>query len=154
LEAKMTTTEERDAERRRAERDAERNAAEKKRLHREATVKRIKDIVWSAVIASVITIIVVTSLGWLTTQAVVERAREQGAKELVALRASICSVKFQQRPDASAKIAEFKALSYGERDTAIKKFVAGEKLATMLGEDAPAPGAIDKCADAIGDLSR
>jgi hypothetical protein len=37
------------------------------------------------VIASVITIIVVTALGWLTTQAVVETARQQGAKELVAL---------------------------------------------------------------------
>jgi hypothetical protein len=141
----MTTPEERDAERKRSAQKA---------LHREATVKRIKDIVWSAVIASVITIIVVTSLGWLTTQAVVEKAREQGAKELVSLRASICSVKFQQRPDVSAKIAEFKALSYGERDTAVKKFVTDEKLATMLGEDAPAPGAIDKCAGAISDLSR
>jgi hypothetical protein len=145
LEVKMTTTEERDAERKRSAQKA---------LHREAAVKRIKDIVWSAVIASVVTIIVVTSLGWLTTQAVVEKARVQGAKELVSLRASICSVKFQQRPDASAKIAEFKALSYGERDTAVKKFVTEEKLATMLGEDAPAPGAIDKCADAISDLSR
>jgi len=136
----MTPTEERDAERKRSAQTA---------LHRKATVQRIKDIVWSAVIASVITIIVVTSLGWLTTQAVVEKAREQGAKELVSLRASICSVKFQQRPDASAKIAEFKALSYGERDSAVKKFLTEEKLATMLGEDAPAPGAIDKCADAI-----
>jgi hypothetical protein len=136
----MTPTEERDAERKRSAQTA---------LHRKATVKRIKDIVWSAVIASVITIIVVTSLGWLTTQAVVEKAREQGAKELVFLRASICSVRFQQRPDASAKIAEFKALSYGERNTAVKKFITEEKLATMLGEDAPAPGAIDKCADAI-----
>jgi hypothetical protein len=141
----MTTTEERDAERKRSAQKA---------LHREATVKRIKDIVWSAVIASVITLIVVTSLGWLTTQAVVEKAREQGAKELVSLRAGICLVTFQQRPDASAKIAEFKALSWGERDTAVKKFVTEEKLATMLGEDAPAPGAIDKCADAISGLSR
>ena len=138
----------------REERDAERKRSEQKALHREATLKRIKDIVWTSVIASVITIIVVTSLGWLTTQAVVERAREQGAKELVALRASICVVKFQQRPDATAKLAEFKALSYGERDTAINKFVTEEKLATMLGEDAPAPGAIDKCADAISGLSR
>ena len=138
----------------REERDAERKRSEQKALRREATVKRIKDIVWTSVIASVITIIVVTSLGWLTTQAVVERAREQGAKELVALRASICVVKFQQRPDATAKLAEFKALSYGERDTAINKFVTEEKLATMLGEDAPAPGAIDKCADAISGLSR
>ena len=138
----------------REERDAERKRSEQKALHREATVKRIKDIVWTSVIASVITIIVVTSLGWLTTQAVVERAREQGAKELVALRASICVVKFQQRPDATAKLAEFKALSYGERDTAINKFVTEEKLATMLGEDAPAPGAVDKCADAISGLSR
>jgi hypothetical protein len=145
LEVKMTTTEERDAQRKRSA---------EKALHREATVKRIKDIVWSAVIASVITIIVVTSLGWLTTQAVVEKAREQGAKELVSLRASICSVRFQQRPDASAKLAEFKALSYGARDTAIKKFVTEEKLATMLGEDTPAQGAIDKCADAINGLSR
>jgi hypothetical protein len=145
LEVKMTTTEERDAERRRSVQKA---------LRREETVKRIKDIVWSAVIASVITIIVVTWLGWLTTQAVVEKAREQGAKELVSLRASICSVTFQQRPDASAKIAEFKALPYGERDTAVKKFLTEEKLATMLGEDAPAPGAIDKCADAISGLSR
>jgi hypothetical protein len=150
----MPTPEEKDAERKRKERAAERRQAEQKADRREATVKRIKDIIWSAVIASVITIIVVTSLGWLTTQAVVERAREQGAKELVSLRASVCSVKFQQRPDASAKIAEFKALSYGERDTAIKKFVTEEKLAMMLGEDAPAPGAIDKCADAISDLSR
>jgi hypothetical protein len=47
-----------------------------------------------------------------------------------------------------------KALSYGERVAAVKKFVTEEKLATMLGEDAPAPGAIDKCADAISDLSR
>jgi len=138
----------------REERDAERKRSEQKALHREATVKRIKDIVWTSVIASVITIIVVTSLGWLTTQAVVERAREQGAKELVALRASICVVKFQQRPDATAKLAEFKALSYGERDTAINKFVSEEKLATMVGEDAPAPGAVDKCADAISGLSR
>ena len=101
-----------------------------------------------------ITLIVLTSLGWLTTQAVVEKAREQGAKELVALRASICSVRFQQRPDASAKIAEFKALSYGEKATAIKKFITEEKLATMLGEDAPVQGAIDNCSDAISALSR
>ena len=141
----MTTPEERDAERKRSAQKA---------LRREATVKRIKDIVWTSVIASVITIIVLTSLGWLTTQAVVEKAREQGAKELVALRSSICVVKFQQRPDATAKLAEFKALSYSERDDAVKKFVTEEKLATMLGEDAPAPGAIDKCVDAISDLSR
>ena len=137
-EATMSTTEERDAERRRSA---------EKALRRETTVRRIKDIVWSAVIASVITIIVVLSMGWLTTQAVVERAREEGKKELVALRASICLVKFQQRPDASAKIAEFKALRYGEKDTAVKKFITEEKLATMLGEDAPASGAIDKCAE-------
>ena len=60
-------------------------------------VQRIKDIVWSAVIASVLTIIVVTALGWLTTQEVVEKARQEGGKELVALRASICLVRFQQR---------------------------------------------------------
>jgi hypothetical protein len=131
------------------EREVERRRSAEKALHREATLKRIKDIVWTALIASVFAIIVVTSLGWLTTQAVVEKAREEGAKELVALRASICLVKFQQRPDAEAKLAEFKALSWGQRDTAIRKFVTEEELATMLGEDAPAPGAIDKCADAI-----
>lgn len=147
----MSSTDERAAER--AARDAERTRLDEKRLRREATVRRIKDIVWSALIASVITIIVLTSLGWLTTQAVVEKAREQGAQGLVALRASICTIRFQQRPDASAKIAEFKALSYGDKDTAIKKFVTDEKLATMPGEAAPAPGAIDKCAEAIGDLS-
>jgi hypothetical protein len=131
------------------EREVERRRSAEKALHREATLKRIKDIVWTALIASVITIVVVTSLGWLTTQAVVEKAREEGAKELVALRASICLVKFRQRPDAEAKLAEFKALSWGQRDTAIRKFVTEEGLATMLGEDAPAPGAIDKCAGAI-----
>jgi hypothetical protein len=79
--------------------------------------RRIKDIVWSAVIASIITIIVVTSLGWLTTQAVVKAAREEGATELVALRAAICTVKFQERPDAAAKLPQFKALAYGDKDT-------------------------------------
>lgn len=136
----MSTTEERDVERKRKA---------EKAFHREARVKRIKDIVWTAVIATVITIIVVTSLGWLTTQRVVEKAREEGVKELVALRASICLVRFQQRPDAEAKITEFKALSYSEKDAAIQKFLTDEGLATMLGEDVPVPGAIDNCADAI-----
>ena len=132
----MSTAQERDLERRRSD-------------QKEARVKRIKDIVWAAVFASVITIIVATSLGWLTTQAVVEKAREEGAKELVSLRASICLVRFQQSPDAAAKLAEFKALSYSDKDTAIRKFVEQEKLATMLGEDAPVAGAVDRCANAI-----
>jgi hypothetical protein len=142
----MTNTE-RDLARQRS--DLERSAQQKKARDRRAVVQRIKDIVWSAVIASVLTIIVVTALGWLTTQAVVEKARQEGGKELVALRASICLVRFQQRPDAKAKLAEFKALSYNEQDTAIKGFITKEGLATMLGEDAPAPGSIDKCTDAI-----
>ena len=140
----MSNTE-RDLARQRS--DLERSA--QKARDRRAMVQRIKDIVWSAVIASVLTIIVVTALGWLTTQAVVEKARQEGGKELVALRASICLVRFEQRPDAKAKLAEFKALSYNEEDTAIKGFITKEGLATMLGEDAPAPGSIDKCADAI-----
>lgn len=145
----MSTQEEKNAELERKKRDAEIKRSAEKARRREATVKRAKDIVWTAVAASVITIIVVTWLGWLTTQSVVEKAREEGAKELVALRASICLVRFQQRPDAEAKLAEFKALSYGNRDEAIRKFVTEEGLATMLGEDEPAPGAIDQCADAI-----
>lgn len=140
----MSNTE-RDLARQRS--DLERSA--QKARDRRAMVQRIKDIVWSAVIASVLTIIVVTALGWLTTQAVVEKARQEGGKELVALRASICLVRFQQRPDAKAKLAEFKALSYNEQDTAIKGFITKEGLATMLGEDAPTPGSIDKCTDAI-----
>jgi hypothetical protein len=140
----MTNTE-RDLARQRS--DLERSA--QKARDRRAMVQRIKDIVWSAVIASVLTIIVVTALGWLTTQAVVEKARQEGEKELVALRASICLVRFEQRPDAKAKLAEFKALRYNEQDTAIKGLITKEGLATMLGEDAPAPGSIDKCTDAI-----
>jgi hypothetical protein len=140
----MSNTE-RDLARQRS--DLERSA--QKARDRRAMVQRIKDIVWSAVIASVLTIIVVTALGWLTTQAVVEKARQEGEKELVALRASICLVRFEQRPDAKAKLAEFKALRYNEQDTAIKALVTKEGLATMLGEDAPATGSIDKCTDAI-----
>ena len=140
MEARMSTPEERDAEKKRSAEKAPR---------RETRTKRIKDIVWTAVLASVITIIVVTALGWLTTQAVIERAREEGARELVILRASICLVRFQQRPDAEAKLAEFRGLSWGVRNDAIRKFITQEGLATMLGEDAPAPGAIDRCTDAI-----
>ncbi|MGC2198825.1 MAG: hypothetical protein WA633_01545 [Stellaceae bacterium] len=140
----MSNTE-RDLARQRS--DLERSA--QKARDRRAMVQRIKDIVWSAVIASVLTIIVVTALGWLTTQAVVEKARQEGENELVALRASICLVRFEQRPDAKAKLAEFKALRYNEQDTAIKGLITEEGLATMLGEDAPAPGSIDKCTDAI-----
>ena len=75
----MTPPEQRDADR--IQRDALRERGEEGARHRRATIRRITDIVWSAVIASAITIIVVTSLGWLTTQAVVERAREQGAED-------------------------------------------------------------------------
>jgi len=147
----MTPREQRDADR--IQRDALRQRGEEGARHRRATIRRITDIVWSAVIASVVTIIVVTSLGWLTTQAVVERAREQGAEGLVALRVVVCTVRFQQRPDAAAKLAEFKALPYGGKDTAIKKFISDEKLATMVGENAPAADAIHRCAYAINNLA-
>jgi hypothetical protein len=148
----MTPLEQRDADRK--QRDAMRQRGEERALHRRATIQRMTDILLSAVIASVVTIIIATSLGWLTTQAVVEKAREQGAEELVALRAAICTVRFQQRPDAMTKLAEFKALPYGEKDTAIEKFITDEKLATMVGENAPAAGAIDRCAYAISGLVR
>ena len=141
---------ERDAERRQWEVDRQRKAQDK--LRHAATVRRVKDIVWSAVIASVITIIVVTGLGWLTTQAVVEAARQKGVSELAGLRSGICTVKFQQRSDATGKLAEFKALSYNDRTAAIREFIVNEKLATMPSEDAPAPGAIDKCVGAISSL--
>jgi hypothetical protein len=145
----MSTTEEKDLARQREERESERKASYEKAARREATVKRVKDIAWTAVIASVVTIIFVTSMGWLTTQSVVEKARADGAKELIALRSSICLVRFQQKPDAAAKLAEFKALPYAERDPAVRKLVADEGLATMLGEEAPAEGAVNQCADAI-----
>ena len=86
----MATPEEQAAERR--ARDTRREQEAQRKLRREARVRRAKDIIWSAVIATVIMLIVFTSLGWLTTQAVVEKAREEGAKELVALRATICTV--------------------------------------------------------------
>jgi hypothetical protein len=143
---------ERDAERKQWE--ADRRRAEEKRGRREATVRRIKDIVWSAVIASAVTVIVSTSLGWLTTQSVVEAARQQGAEQLVALRANVCMATFQLRPDATVKVAEFNKLSWGDKAPAIRTLVADEKLAMMPGEDTPSPGAIDKCVDSISALAR
>jgi hypothetical protein len=47
---KLATQEEKDAERKQW--DAERQQREQKKLRRVATIRRIKDIVWSAVIAS------------------------------------------------------------------------------------------------------
>ena len=44
-------------------------------------------------------------------------------------------------------------LSYGDKDTTIRKFVTDQKLATMLGEDAPAVGAEEVCADAVKRLA-
>jgi hypothetical protein len=69
------------------------------------------------------------------------------------LRAVVCTVRFQQRPDAAAKLVEFKGLPYGGKDTAIKKFIADEKLATMVGANASAADAIDRCAYAINSLA-
>ena len=146
----MTNPEEQAAERR--ARDTRREQEAQRKLRREARVRRAKDIIWSAVIATVIMLIVFTSLGWLTTQAVVEAARQKGVSELAGLRSGICTVKFQQRSDATNKLAEFKALSYSDRTAAIREFIVNEKLATMPSEDAPAPGAIDKCVGAISSL--
>jgi len=131
------------------QREAERRRTAQKALRREETVRRVKDIAWSAVIGSAVTLIVVTSLGWLTTQSVVSAAREQGAQGLVSLRSQICLARFEQRPDAVAKLAELKALGWDERTAAARKIVTDEKLATMLGETAPAVGAIDACTAAI-----
>jgi hypothetical protein len=131
------------------QREAERRRSEQKLQRRSETVRRIKDIGWSAVIGSAATLIVVTSLGWLTTQSVVTAAREQGAHDLVALRSGICVARFQQLPGAVAKLAELKALGWDQRTAAAIKLVTDEKLAIMLGETAPAVGAIDACAAAI-----
>lgn len=141
-----------DQDRQRA-RENERRIAGEKALKRTTRIQRTKDIIWSAVLASVITIVFLTSIGWLTTQSVVSAARNDGLKELTALRSSICVANFQQRPDAAAKLAEFKALSYGDKDTVIRKFVTDEKLATMLGENATPAGAVEKCADAVKRLA-
>jgi len=131
------------------QREIERRRSEQKIVRRAETVRRMKDIGWSAVIGSAATLILVTSLGWLTTQSVVTAAREQGAHDLVTLRSGICLARFQQLPGATAKLAELKALGWDERTAAAKKIVTDEKLATMLGETAPAVGAIDACAAAI-----
>ena len=131
------------------QREVERRWSEQKMVRREERARRAKDIVWSAVISSAATLILVTSLGWLTTQSVVTAAREQGAHDLVALRSGICLARFQQLPGAPAKLAELKALGWDERTAAAKKIVTDEKLAVMLGETAPAVGAIDACAAAI-----
>jgi hypothetical protein len=55
---------------------------------------------------------------------------------------------------ANAKLSEFRELSYGDSDPTIRKFVADEKLATMQGQDVPAQGAVEKCADAISASAR
>ncbi len=146
----MTSTNNMDRER---ARENERRIASEKALDRATRVRRTKDIIWSALLASVLTIVFLTSIGWLTTQSVVNAARAEGMKELVALRSSICVANLQQRPDAGAKLAEFRALSYSEKDAAVRKFITDAKLATMVGEDAPADGAIEKCADAIKRLA-
>jgi hypothetical protein len=132
-----------------SERDVERKRLAEQALHREARKKRIKEIIWASVIASVSTTVVLLLLGVLTTQHVVRRAREEGAKDVLALKASICFVRFEHRPDAADKMKEFNALSLNDKETAIRKFITDEKLAKMPGEDTPAPGAIDKCVDAI-----
>jgi hypothetical protein len=146
----MTNTDDKDRER---ARENERRIAQEKARQRSTRIQRTKDIIWSAVIASIISIVFLTSMGWLTTQSVVKAARNDGLKEVVALRSSICLANFQQRTDAVSKLAEFKALSYSDKDTAIRKFVTDQKLATMSGEESPAAGAVEKCADAVKRLA-
>src|SRR5258706_4414905 len=113
------------------QREVERRRSEQKMVRRSETTRRIKDIGWSAVIGSAVTLIVVTSLGWLTTQSVVSAAREQGVHELAALRSGICLARFQQMPGAVAKLAELKAPGWNERTTAAIKLVTDQKLAIM-----------------------
>ncbi|MBT5416070.1 MAG: hypothetical protein HOH66_03855 [Rhodospirillaceae bacterium] len=141
----MSTSDEKAAEK--AKDDKQRAADKRQRLADKA--KSLKDILWASAIASVVTIVIFTSTGWLTTQKVVEDAREDGQTELMALRASICLVKFEQRDDAAAKRAEFEALPWSDKETVAEKFVAAEGLATMRGQDNPAEGAVAKCANAI-----
>src|SRR5258705_13887315 len=96
------------------QREAERRRAEQKMVRRAETARRIKDIGWAAGIGGAATLILVTSLGWLTTQSVVTAAREQGGHDVVALRSGICLARFQQLPGAVAKPAGLKALGGDE----------------------------------------
>lgn len=111
--------------------------------------KLMKSMLWASVIACLVTLFVMTSTGWLTTQKVVADAREEGQTELATLRLNICVARFEQRPDAAAKLAEFEALSWADKEDVARKFVAEEGLATMMTEDGPAPGAVDNCAEKI-----
>ena len=130
-----------------AENDKKR-AADKREAGK-ASAKRFKDIVKTAVFASLATLLLFTATGWLTTQKVVEDARAAGEEKLVTLRADLCIGKFDLRADALAKREEFKALSWAEKEDVAQKFVSDEGLATIMGQDDPAPGAIANCADGI-----
>lgn len=128
---------------------AEKLAATEERNRVAQQSKVMKSMLWAGVIACLVTLVVMTSTGWLTTQKVVADAREEGQVELVALRLNICVERFEQRSDAVAKLAEFEALSWAEKEDVARKFVAEEGLATMITETAPAPGAVDNCAEKI-----
>lgn len=128
---------------------AEKQAATDERARVAQQSKLMKSVLWASVTACLVTLFVMTSTGWLTTQKVIADAREEGRTELVALRLDICLERFQQRADAASKLAEFEALSWAEKEGVARKFVADEGLATMISEDAPAPGAVENCADRI-----
>lgn len=128
---------------------AEKQAATDERARVAQQSKLMKSVLWASVTACLVTLFVMTSTGWLTTQKVIADAREEGRTELVALRLDICLERFQQRADAASKLVEFEALSWAEKEGVARKFVADEGLATMISEDAPAPGAVENCADRI-----
>jgi hypothetical protein len=141
----MTASEEKIA----AGKAADKLAATEERNRIAQQSKLMKSILWAGVIGSLLTLFVMTSTGWLTTQKIVEDAREEGQAQIATLRANICFARFEQRPDAAAKLAEFEAMSWADKEDVAQKFVAEEGLATMTTEDGPVPGAVENCAEMI-----
>jgi hypothetical protein len=107
----------------------------------------VKPALWGAVGGAIACAIVgFTWGGWVTDSSATAMAQDRANIEIAKVLAPICLQQFQQQPDATAKMAELKAMTGSYQ---MASFVEKSGAATMPGSDKSLKGVGQACADLL-----
>ena len=111
----------------------------------------VKPAVWGAVAGAIaLAVVGFSQLGWILGSTAAKMATQRAETAVVAALAPICVERFQQQPDAAAKLVAFnKVSSSWDRRSLIEK----GGWATMPGSSTPNSAVASVCAEKLGSLT-
>jgi hypothetical protein len=110
------------------------------------TWKTMKTVLWSAIGGALVWWIVLgTVFGWMSSGSAENQAKEQTRVAVLDVLTPICVARFQQDTEKEVKLAGLQQANSWSRDA----FVTKQGWATMPGNEQPANGVAQACANRI-----